>query len=115
MHVQTLNDIASDSLLPQNDRDMAELLIAACNDWPEVSLTDPGELVSRLEQAIPGALTLGQLTIYRASLSLAHDAWKAESTTSVIAFMQRAIHQGLPEDTPVGDAIAHFGQRCGYG
>lgn len=115
MDSSTLTDIADNSRLAKDERDMAELLIAACNDWPAPNLKDPSDLVSMLEKEISRTLTLAHLMDYVSRLALAHDAWKAEATTSIIAFMQRSIEQGLSEDTALGEAIEHFGKRCGNG
>ena len=94
---------------------MAELLIAACNDWPAPHPKNACDLVSMLEKEIPKTLTLAHLTGYVSRLTLAHDAWKAEAMTSIIAFMHYSIEHGLSEDTALGEAIEHFGKRCGDG
>lgn len=115
MDSSALTDIASKSRLSEDDRDMAELLNAACNDWPAPNLKDACDLASMLEKEISKTLTLAHLTDYVSTLTLAHDAWKAEATTSVIAFLQRSIEHGLSDDTALGEAIEHFGKRCGDG
>jgi hypothetical protein len=112
MNLSTLAEIASAPLLSANDRLLANLLVAACNDRPEPDLTHPFELVAALAKELTKALTLAHLTQYAARLDPAYDAWKMESTVSVIEFLQRSVDRGMPAHTPLADAIEQFGKRC---
>ncbi len=62
----------------------AQLLLDAINDWPSHNLREPADFLNELMVEIGVPLNLERIQVYAQTLSVANDAWKMESLTSVL-------------------------------
>jgi hypothetical protein len=77
-----LSDLAVSSHIPEATRYRAQLLLEACEDWPELNVVEPAAVLGSLRAAVAAPLTYANLVAY--AKAVADDSWRSESLASFL-------------------------------
>jgi hypothetical protein len=71
-------------------RELAELLLAAMNDWPSFDETEIKNFVEELKEFFGSPLTVERINLKPLNLEVQHNAWRHEAGESIAEMIGRS-------------------------
>jgi NTP pyrophosphatase (non-canonical NTP hydrolase) len=71
-------------------RELAELLLAAMNDWPSFDETEIKNFVEELKEFFGSPLTVERINSKPLNLGVQHNAWRHEAGASIAEMIDRS-------------------------
>lgn len=96
-----LAELEENESASKRSREMARLLMGACDDWPVFDLQEPSALLAELHKEVLGALTFENLRDYDDRLLVDRDPWKKEALVGLLEIFRLPTISDFLKDVPL--------------
>lgn len=96
-----LTELEEDESANERSREIARLLMGACNDWPVFNLQEPSALLDELHKEVFGELTFENLREYDDRLLVERDPWKKEALVALLEIFRLPTSSDFLKDVPL--------------